>query len=92
MAYSARTQPVRPGDINSGQLRVPGPAKRLFPRAKSRIQVEFDGTTKDCRWDPRTGPDQDRSGVIGIGKALAANLPLGDELEITLTDGVYRIV
>ena len=37
------------------------------------------------------GPDQDRSGAIGIGKALSAALALGDELEITVTDGVYRL-
>jgi hypothetical protein len=37
------------------------------------------------------GPDQDRSGVIGIGKALSAGLALGDELEITVTDGAYRL-
>lgn len=92
MAYSARTQPVRPGDIKSGQLRVPGSAKRLFPRDRPRIQVELAGTLKDCRWDPRMGPDQDRSGVIGIGKALAGSLNLGDELDITVVDGIYRIV
>jgi hypothetical protein len=92
MAHSALTQPVRPGDIKNGQLRVPGPAKRLFPRARARIQVELAGTTKDCRWDPGFGPDQDRSGVIGIGKALSTHLSLGAELEITLIDGVYRIV
>jgi hypothetical protein len=38
------------------------------------------------------GPDQDRSGVIGIGKALAGSLNLGDELDITVVDGIYRIV
>jgi hypothetical protein len=86
----ALTQPIRAGDIKTGTLRVPGP-ERLFPRQRTLIQVEIARVTKDFRWDPGYGADRDRSGVVGIGKTLAANLTLGSELEINLRDGIYQI-
>ena len=45
----------------------------------------------DVRWDPRFGPDQERSGVIGIGKEAAAELAEGAVLTITRNDAVVRL-
>jgi hypothetical protein len=82
MAKTTLTQPIRPSDIAVGRLRVPASAKHLLPPVDARILVELDGTTKECRWEPRTGPDRERSGVIGIGTALTRNLTLGSQLPI----------
>lgn len=46
---------------------------------------------EDVRWDPRFGPDQERSGVIGIGKKAAAELAEEEVLRITETDGGVRL-
>lgn len=46
---------------------------------------------EDVRWDPRFGPDQERSGVIGIGKEAAAELTEGEVLRITRIDIGVRL-
>ncbi len=45
----------------------------------------------DVRWDPRFGPDQERSGVIGIGRQTASELAEGDVLWITRVDAEVRL-
>ncbi|MGI8632298.1 MAG: hypothetical protein ACR2NA_07095 [Solirubrobacterales bacterium] len=77
------TQIITEGDLSSGIVRVPKASKRLFPKAKGRIDVELRGEELGARrWDPRVGPDQERSGVIGIGKAAAGRLRSGEQLVV----------
>ena len=66
----AHTQRITAHDIRTGQVRIPTDAKGLFPVTRSRIQINFLGQVRECRWDPRFGPDQERSGVIGVGREL----------------------
>lgn len=86
------TQRVTANDIAAGIVRVPQSSKRFFPDEQCRISIMLRGVDlEDLRWDPRFGPDQERSGVIGIGKEAASDLAEGDELRITETDGGVRL-
>lgn len=73
-------------------MRVPQPSKRFFPDEQCRISITLRGVDlEDVRWDPRFGPDQERSGVIGIGKKAAAELVEGEALVITRIDGGVQL-
>lgn len=71
---SYQTQRVTAGDIQRGIIRIPGPAKVLLPPERGYVEIDLRGGRKSCRWDPRFGPDQERSGVLGIGTALMSSL------------------
>lgn len=63
------TQPVTEADISHGQIRIPKTTKRILPAVRCRIRLLIDDARFDgVRWDPRSGPDRERSGVIGVGK------------------------
>lgn len=88
----AETQRVTAKDIAAGIVRVPRAGKRLFPAEGCRVSLVLRGVELgDVRWDPRFGPDQERSGVIGIGTEVAAELVEGDVLSITRIDAVVRL-
>lgn len=79
-----RTQRITAADIGRGSIRIPRWAKEPFPRDASNVEINIKGTTKSCRWNPRYGPDQDRPGVLGIGRALMQDLLTeGEALGIT---------
>ena len=83
----AETQPVRPGDRDTGILRVPSCSKPLFPPERTLLTVVLRGVCLgEVRWDPRLGPDRERSGVLGIGKEAASQLTEGERLRITAID------
>ena len=77
------SQRITANDIRVGQVRIPRDAKALFPAHRTRIEVDFLGHPLECRWDPRYGPRQERSGVIGVGRAL---MRLAREDEILFLD------
>ncbi len=74
-----QTQRITAGDIRRGIVRIPSPAKVLFPAERAYVEIELRGECKSCRWDPRHGPDQERSGVLGVGTALMRSLVAADE-------------
>ncbi len=86
------TQRVTAKDIAAGIVRVPRGSKRLLPAERCRISLVLRGVDLGgVRWDPRFGPDQERSGVIGIGREAAAELAEGDVLCITRSDAEVRL-
>jgi HEPN domain-containing protein len=88
----ASTQPVTAGDRESGIVRVPSRSKPLFPAERVLLAVVLRGEPLDeVRWDPRFGPDRERSGVLGIGKHVAAQLIEGETLRIAQIDGGVRL-
>jgi len=88
----AQTQPVRAGDREAGIVRVPSRSKPLFPAERTLLAVVVRGVSlHDVRWDPRLGPDRERSGVLGIGKHDASRLSEGDTLRITQIDGGIQL-
>lgn len=81
-----RSQNVTAKDIEAGQVRIPsGATKTILPPARQDIVVLLRGRKLACRWDPRYG-EKERSGIIRVGKAAAADLLRpGDVLAVTLT-------
>ena len=86
------TQRVSVGDIRRGIIRIPRPVKVLFPPKRAQVEIELRGERKSCRWDPRYGPDRERSGVLGIGTALTRRLITeGERLSILVENGVFLL-
>lgn len=85
---STRTQRITKHDRERGIVRVPSRAKWLFPAESARLVVVLqDVRLHDVRWDPRLGPDQERSGVLGVGKDAASRLGEDERLEISRIEG-----
>jgi hypothetical protein len=61
-----RTQPVTAADKRAGQIRIPvtGTTKNLFPSDKTDLDLRFKDRDVSVAWDPRLGPDKERSGVV----------------------------
>lgn len=87
-----RTQNVTSADLAAGRIRVPSETKRLFPREKATIEVEVCGERLTCKWDPKYGPDKERSGTVSVGRAALGRLVAPDRpLTVTTADGVVRM-
>lgn len=61
------TQRVTANDLRAGQIRLPRPAKRFFPSVKARVDLVLRGTRVEASYDPRLGPDRERSAVLRVG-------------------------
>ncbi len=68
---------VAPGQ--PGQVRVTRKPKRALglPSAKTLLTVSLRGEEMTVPWDPRLGPDKERSGLIRLGKGNMVRL-IGD--------------
>lgn len=91
-AALAESQRVTFTDIRAGRIRFPREAKRYFPAERDQVQVVLRGVQLDARYDPRTGPDRQRSAVLHVGKANLEALVQPDEvLSISLAKGIVRL-
>jgi len=89
---AALTQNITAGDLTSGIIRVPKATKRVFPDEKGEVQVELRGEDIGERaWDPRTGLDRERSGVLRIGRAASRGLEVGERIVVERTDDGVRL-
>jgi hypothetical protein len=84
-----RTRPVTAADKRSGQIRIPvtGTTKNLFPSDKTDLGLRFKDRDVSVAWDPRLGPDKERSGVVrfrGADKELLRE-SVRDEHVLTVT-------
>jgi hypothetical protein len=69
------TQPITAADIRAGRIRIPIGHKDPFPEQTDRISIRLNGTSlEDVAWNPRWGPDQERSGVLHIGTQLGESV------------------
>ena len=75
-----RTQRITATDIRGGRIRVPHDSKGMFPDARVYVRVSLRGRDLDARWDPRFGPDRERSGVLGIGRRILRDLIQTNEM------------
>ncbi len=86
-----RTQPVTGPDLAAGQVRIPTttPNKSLFPADRGDLAVIVRGRRMDARWDPRTGPVRERSGVLRFRDkgGLRAAVRQGEVLRVALRGG-----
>ena len=89
----SKTQRVTARDIEVGRIRVPiGDSKSAFPPNAQSIRLDLRGQAMESRWDPRVGPDQERSGVLGVDKAVLEELVHTDErLSIERDGDVIRL-
>lgn len=80
-------------DLANGRIRLPHEAKALFQAEKSFVPIVLRGQPMEVRYDPRMGPDQTRSAVLGIGRGVLPTLVGEDEvLEIrALPDGTVAL-
>jgi len=81
------TQRVTAKDLLRGQIRIPSTgtssAKSLFPATRSTVNVVLRGRSLEASWDPRMGPDRERSGVLHIGTILRGLIREDERLAIT---------
>lgn len=89
---SGRTQRITGGDRDAGIVRVPRASKQHLPSERTMVKVVLHGSDLGAvRWDPRLGPDRERSGVLRIGREAAATLVEGATLRITAVDGAVHL-
>jgi len=90
---SVTSQRVTKVDLANGRIRLPHEAKVLFPADKSYVSIVLRGQPMNVRYDPRMGPDQERSAVLGIGRGVLPTLVTEDEvLQLrALADGTVEL-
>jgi G:T/U-mismatch repair DNA glycosylase len=87
-ADEEETQRITAKDLESGRIRVPRQAKRFFPGERGQIEVVLRGRRLEARYDPRIGPDLERSATIAVGRrALSGLVKEGDVLRVSRGDG-----
>ncbi|MFN0153115.1 MAG: uracil-DNA glycosylase family protein [Gaiella sp.] len=77
---SEPTQRVTGADLRAGQIRLPRGAKRFFPTTKTKLEVVLRGTRVEATYDPRLGPDRERSGVLRVGRRKLGELVVENEV------------
>jgi hypothetical protein len=76
----ARSQRVTASDIAAGRIRLPRAAKRFFPSSKEPVEVVLRGKRIQATYDPRLGPDRERSAVLRVGREMLSNVLHADEV------------
>jgi hypothetical protein len=82
-AGTLHSQRVTAADKRSGIIRFPKQAKILFPDAKSEVEVLLLGATVRGSYDPRTGPDRERSAVLRVGKNVLGSVRTNERLTVS---------
>jgi hypothetical protein len=76
------SQRISEKDLAAGMVRFPRAAKAAFPEQRGDVAVVLRGDRLEGRWDPRNGPDRERSGVLRLGKPLAERVGVGEVLTV----------
>ena len=87
------SHPVSKSDGKAGIVRIPiGDSKSLFPPTPCRIDVVVCGESLQASWNPRMGPDRERSGRLGIGRDAVGRLGLvGRRLSVRAAAGAIEL-
>lgn len=72
--YALYSQRLTANDLSTGIVRVPRATKSVFPSEPAQVTVVLRGKTVSASWNPRVGPDRERSGVLRVGSGLLAQL------------------
>lgn len=67
-ARSGKTQRITESDLADGRIRIPSASKPLLPTEPRKIQINLKGNLLEVHWNPRTGPDRERSGVLSVSR------------------------
>lgn len=79
-ATGERTQRVTAADHRAGRIRLPRGAKRFFPTEKGTLEIVLRGKRVKATYDPRVGPDRERSAVLRLGKRELVELVVEGEV------------
>jgi TDG/mug DNA glycosylase family protein len=63
-----QSQRITANDLRAGQIRLPRAAKRFFPSERQTVDIVLRGTRLVGTYDPRVGPDRERSAVVRVGR------------------------
>lgn len=86
-------QPVTQNDRERGQIRLPRLAKKFFPTEKGDVDVVLKGQRFSAAYDPRLGPDRERSAVLRLGRAvLRTSVAVGERLRVSQGPGGVPIL
>jgi hypothetical protein len=85
MARSFQTQRVTAVDLRAGRIRVPHDTKALLPSTRGSVSIVLRGEPMVVAYDPRMGPDRERSGVLSIGRGLADKVRPDEVLTVSWT-------
>jgi TDG/mug DNA glycosylase family protein len=89
----AVSQPVTAADNAAGRIRFPRRAKGFFPTTRSTVTVVLRGIKVEGRYDPRMGPDRERSAVLNVGRQALTGIPVSERLRVSVrpTDGLVAL-
>lgn len=80
------SQQVTEGDVEAGLVRVPQDSKQYLPATRTDVEIVLRGEALGARrWDPRLGPDHERSRVLRVG-ALNRHVRVGERLTICVDE------
>lgn len=89
---SAQTQRVTRSDLDAGRIRIPVATKPMFPSARGTVSVMLRGMAMTVAYDPRNGPDRNRSGVLSIGRGpLRTRVEPDERLAVSHEDEVFLL-
>ena len=89
---AAISQRVTRIDITAGRVRLPKSAKGLFPSQRGRVPISIRGRAFTVQYDPRLGPDRERSAVLLVGRSvLEGAIAPGERLYVSLKQGVVYL-
>ena len=77
---SFHSQPVTPVDRAQGRIRLPHDAKSQLPSFATRIRIRLRGEQLEVAYDPRFGPDRERSATLTIPRKTLQRLLRDDEI------------
>lgn len=81
-ANGDRTQRITAVDLRHRRIRIPRRSKQLLPASKTELRVNLRGNEFMARYDPRIGPDKERSGMLTFRTDIAALVPANTVLRI----------
>jgi TDG/mug DNA glycosylase family protein len=87
------SQPVTATDKGAGRIRFPRAAKGSFPSTRSTVTVVLRGIRTEGRYDPRRGPDRERSAVLSVGRQALVGVTDSERLRVSVrpTDGLVSL-
>jgi hypothetical protein len=84
---------VTAADKAAGRIRFPRSAKGFFPSTRSSVTVVLRGIKVEGQYDPRVGPDRERSAVLSVGRQSLSGIPELERLRVSIrsTDGLVAL-
>lgn len=78
------TQRVTAADLASGRIRLPRAARSFFPKVRTAILVILRGQHLKARYDPRRGPDRERSAVLNFERSALVGIQKDTVLHVSI--------